>query len=410
MTLEGRDASITAVTEATPEATPALHAVQGDAGHCRRRSRRRCARKRSPIIRETVQPAYAKLLKFMRSEYVPGARTTLAAERLPDGKAYYRAKILEYTTLDMDPQAIHAARARRKSRGCTREMLDGDEGDGLQGRLPGLPEVPAHRPAVLRQDAAGAADARRLDRQEVRRQGRRSISAICRARVSPSSRCPDDLAPFYTAGPRRAGRLSAQHLRPAEPAALQPDRADAARIRAGPRVPDAASRWSTRTSRNSASTPTSRPTAKAGRSTASGWASRWACTRRPTSASACWATRSGARRGWSSTPASMHKGWTREQAIQYMHDIHRARRSRDRDRSGPLHRLAGAGAVLLSGRDGDPEGARTRRKRRWGRSSTSAPSTTRCCELGSVPLPVLEARIDRFIAEGGKGPYPDLER
>ena len=30
-------------------------------------------------------------------------------------------------------------------------------------------------------------------------------------------------------------------------------------------------------------------------------------------------------------------------------------------------------------------------------------------ELGSVPLPVLETRIDRFIAEGGKGPYPDLE-
>jgi len=23
-----------------------------------------------------------------------------------------------------------------------------------------------------------------------------------------------------------------------------------------------------------------------------------------------------------------------------------------------------------------------------------------------VPLPVLSARIDRFIAEGGKGPYP----
>ena len=30
-------------------------------------------------------------------------------------------------------------------------------------------------------------------------------------------------------------------------------------------------------------------------------------------------------------------------------------------------------------------------------------------ELGSVPLPVLTARIDRFIAEGGKGPYPDME-
>jgi hypothetical protein len=30
-------------------------------------------------------------------------------------------------------------------------------------------------------------------------------------------------------------------------------------------------------------------------------------------------------------------------------------------------------------------------------------------ELGSVPLPVVTARIDRFIAESGKGPYPDME-
>jgi hypothetical protein len=26
--------------------------------------------------------------------------------------------------------------------------------------------------------------------------------------------------------------------------------------------------------------------------------------------------------------------------------------------------------------------------------------------LGSVPLPVLDRRIERFIAEGGKSPYP----
>jgi len=30
-------------------------------------------------------------------------------------------------------------------------------------------------------------------------------------------------------------------------------------------------------------------------------------------------------------------------------------------------------------------------------------------ELGSVPLPLIDQRIDRFIAEGGKGPYPDME-
>ena len=30
-------------------------------------------------------------------------------------------------------------------------------------------------------------------------------------------------------------------------------------------------------------------------------------------------------------------------------------------------------------------------------------------ELGSVPLPIVAARIDRFITEGAKGPYPDME-
>jgi uncharacterized protein (DUF885 family) len=59
-------------------------------------------------IRDRVIPAYAKLLKFFRDDYLPHARKTLAAEALPDGKAYYRQQISEYTTLDLDPEAIHA--------------------------------------------------------------------------------------------------------------------------------------------------------------------------------------------------------------------------------------------------------------------------------------------------------------
>src|SRR5262249_16260807 len=49
----------------------------------------------------------ADLLKFMRDEYLPATRTTLAAEAMPDGKAWYRSQILQYTSLDMDPAAIH---------------------------------------------------------------------------------------------------------------------------------------------------------------------------------------------------------------------------------------------------------------------------------------------------------------
>ncbi len=58
-------------------------------------------------IREHAIPAYAKLLTFFRNDYVPHARTTLAAEALLDGKNFYHQQIREYTTLDLDPEAIH---------------------------------------------------------------------------------------------------------------------------------------------------------------------------------------------------------------------------------------------------------------------------------------------------------------
>jgi uncharacterized protein (DUF885 family) len=106
--LKGRDASIAAVAELTdpsqssfyrpfehlPDAIPAARAAD-------LRTQARAA------IADQVIPAYARLLTFFRNDYVPHARTTLAAEALPDGKAYYRQQIREYTTLDLDPEAIH---------------------------------------------------------------------------------------------------------------------------------------------------------------------------------------------------------------------------------------------------------------------------------------------------------------
>jgi hypothetical protein len=42
-------------------------------------------------------------------------------------------------------------------------------------------------------------------------------------------------------------------------------------------------------------------------------------------------------------------------------------------------------------------------------SCAASAAETQSAELGLGPLPVLTERIDRFIAEGGKGPYPDME-
>jgi uncharacterized protein (DUF885 family) len=59
------------------------------------------------VIREIVAPAYQRLLAFIRDEYLPKTRTTLAAVAMPDGEAYYKAMIEKFTTLDLTAKQIH---------------------------------------------------------------------------------------------------------------------------------------------------------------------------------------------------------------------------------------------------------------------------------------------------------------
>jgi uncharacterized protein (DUF885 family) len=64
-------------------------------------------REASGIIRDVTVPAYTKLLAFMRDEYLPKARTALGASTLPDGNAFYQAMIEKFTTLTLTAQQIH---------------------------------------------------------------------------------------------------------------------------------------------------------------------------------------------------------------------------------------------------------------------------------------------------------------
>jgi len=59
------------------------------------------------VIRDVVAPAYSKLLTMMRDEYLPKARTTLAAVAMPEGAEYYQAMIEKFTTLNLTPKQIH---------------------------------------------------------------------------------------------------------------------------------------------------------------------------------------------------------------------------------------------------------------------------------------------------------------
>jgi uncharacterized protein (DUF885 family) len=87
------------------------------------------------VIAGRVAPAYSKLLDFIRNEYLVKARTTLAAEQLPDGKAYYQAMIEKFTTLELTPQQIHETGLSEVARikGLMQTTM---EKTGFKGTLP----------------------------------------------------------------------------------------------------------------------------------------------------------------------------------------------------------------------------------------------------------------------------------
>ena len=95
-------------------------------------------------IRDEINPALRRLHDFLEHEYLPHARPDAGLSALPDGMAWYRWRVRQYTTTGLDPDAIHAlglaevARIREAMIGVMREVgfagglrefLDGLRGD-----------------------------------------------------------------------------------------------------------------------------------------------------------------------------------------------------------------------------------------------------------------------------------------
>lgn len=135
-TLEGRDKPLAEVAgAATPEETPFYAPFRDMPASIPAARQAELRAEAAKLIREAVIPAHRKVLAFFRGTYMPGARTTLAAEALPDGKAYYRSKIREYVTLDLDPETIHATGLAEVAK-LRAEMEATKAGAGFQGDLP----------------------------------------------------------------------------------------------------------------------------------------------------------------------------------------------------------------------------------------------------------------------------------
>ena len=105
-TLAGRDGSIAsfikpAEQNAFYDAFRAMPSTISPADQAKLRADARSA------IDQAVVPAYRNLLSFYRGTYVPGTRKTTSAHDLPNGDAYYQAQIRKFTTLDLTPEQIH---------------------------------------------------------------------------------------------------------------------------------------------------------------------------------------------------------------------------------------------------------------------------------------------------------------
>lgn len=405
LTLQGRDKSIATIAEGKPEDNQLYAPFRAPMVGVQTADQEKLKSEAAQVIHEIVQPAYADLLKFFRDEYVPHTRTTLAAEALPDGKDYYRQKIREFTTLDLSPAEIHQIGESEVAR-LHGQMVEVMHETGFKGDFPAFlrflrsdPQFYAKTPQELLNRAAWIAKV--FDGKASQYFG---YLPRMRFTIKP---VPPDLAPFYTSGRGGPGlyllntydlphrplyNLTALTLHESAPGhAFQGPIALEHKDQPEFRQHDYISAYG------------------------EGWA--------------VYCEKLGVEMGMYETPydrfgmlgyqiwraarlvvdTGVHsQGWTRERALQYMHEYtalpeHEIETEVDRYIAWPGQALSyylGELAIVRG---------REKADKTLGAKFNIRAFHDTVLELGSVPLPVLTARIDRFISEGGKGPYPDME-
>ncbi|HEY1034162.1 MAG TPA: DUF885 family protein, partial [Pseudoxanthomonas sp.] len=197
--LDGRDVSIATVAEQRDPEQSTFYAPYRKMPASIPAAEQEALRKEvRAAISEQVVPAFATLLTFFRSEYVPQARTTLAAEAMPGGKDFYAQQIREYTTLDLTAEQIHAIGLKEVAR-IQAEMQEVIRQTGFKGTFAEFltflrtdPQFYAKTPQQLLDRAAWIS--KRVDGEVGK-----YIGTLPRGRFTIVE-VPADIAPFWTAG------------------------------------------------------------------------------------------------------------------------------------------------------------------------------------------------------------------
>lgn len=406
VTLKGRDQSIAEVIDAKGEAnlfyTPFKRMPSGISAAEQAQLRGQALQ----AIEGKVIPAYAKLLAFIRQDYTPQARTSLAAETMPDGKAYYQAQIREFTTLDMSADEIHALGLKEVAR-LRAEMDEVIAQVGFKGDfadfLHYLRTDPKFYPKTGEELLMRASwIAKRVDGKIGEYVGRLPRQRFA---IEP---VPPDLAPFYTGG--RGGPttyLVNTYNLPSRPLY------NLTALTLHESSPGHSLQMSLAAEQDAM--PDFRRYAYI-----SAYGEGWAL----------YSEYLGIEMGMYDTPYDRfgyltyqmwraarlvidtgvhHLGWSREQALAFLRDNtalseHEVTTEVDRYIAWP--------GQALSYYLGELTILRLRKKSEQALAAKFDLRNFHDAVLaqGSVPLPVLEQRIDRFIAEGGKSPWPERDK
>lgn len=86
------------------------------------------------MINTVLVPAYAKMAAFLENEYIPAASEKVGYANLPNGKAWYEYLIKQHTTLALDADEIHEIGLKEVER-ILNEMKGVKEAVGFEGDL-----------------------------------------------------------------------------------------------------------------------------------------------------------------------------------------------------------------------------------------------------------------------------------
>ncbi len=402
-TLAGRDASVALIAEAkTAEATPLWKPFKAYPSSVTPAERAQFEAQAKQVIEGKVRPAYVQLLSFLRTDYVPHTTDVLAAEALPDGKAYYRAQIKEFTTLDMEPEAIHQLGLSEVAK-IHAQMLEVMKETGFAGDFPAFLTYLRTDPKFYTKDPQDLLNRAAWINKRVDGKLSQFFGWLPRGRFTVEAVSPD-IAPFYTSARGGAStflvntydlpsrplyNLTALTLHESAPGhALQ---GELAQEQEG--LPDFRREVYI-----------------------SAYGEGWGL----------YCERLGVEMGMYDTPYDRfgmltwqmwraarlvvdtgvhHKGWTRAQAIQYLHDNtaladHDIEIEVDRYISWPGQALSYYLGMMAI------QEARAKAEKALGPKFDIRAFHDEFLAMGSVPIPVLKGQIDKWIAGGGRDPMP----